>query len=82
MENSELEYIFDAAGWSDIYEKHQYKLLLTGLTENLHEDVLNAYFGAYSYEDAEAQCFDEMMYQLRMFKYIYEKNEFTLFPIN
>jgi hypothetical protein len=82
MENSEMEGIFDDSGWSNIYNKHQYKFWLTGLAENLQEDVLSAYLDAYSYEDAENQCFDEMIYQLRMFKYVYEKNDFRLFPRN
>ncbi|WP_404328875.1 hypothetical protein [Mesobacillus maritimus] len=82
MESSEMEEIFDNCGWSNIYEKHQYKFWVTGLAENLQEDVLRAYLDAYSYEDTENQCFDEMLYQLRVFRYIYEKNDIRLFPRN
>jgi hypothetical protein len=82
MENSEMKEIFDDFGWSQIYDKHHYKIWLTGLAEDLQEDVLSAYLEAYSYEDAENQCFDEMLYQLRTFKYVYEKNNLTPFPRN
>lgn len=83
MEQKEMEDIFDGAGWSDIYEKHQYKLWLTGMADELDERMLSAYLDAYSYEDADQLCFDEILYQLRIFRYIYDKNEnFRLFPWN
>jgi hypothetical protein len=80
MESSELEEIFDDCGWSNIYDKLQYKFWLTGIAETLQENVLLAFLDAYSYEDAEYQCFDELLYQLRVFKYVYEKNDIRLFP--
>jgi hypothetical protein len=79
MESSEIVEIFDDCGWLNIYEKHQYKFWLTGIAETLQEDVLLAFLDAYSYEDAENQCFDELLYQLRVFKYVYERNDIRLF---
>jgi len=80
MESSELEEIFDDCGWSTIYEKHQYKFWLTGIAETIQEDVLLAFLDVHSCEDAESQCFDELLYQLRVFKYVYERNDFILYP--
>ncbi|MCM3668448.1 hypothetical protein M3181_05455 [Mesobacillus maritimus] len=80
MEPKILQELFDESGWSTIYEKYQYKLWLTGIDDELSEEMLRAYFDAYSYEDAEAICFDELLIQLKTFKYIYEKNDLKLYP--
>lgn len=82
MRDSELEDLFESAGWGEVYEKHHYKLWISGVMTDWDENLLNAFLAAYSLEDVENLCFDELIYHHRIFKNIYEKNNLSFFPLN
>ncbi|MBT2757053.1 hypothetical protein J7E71_13985 [Mesobacillus foraminis] len=82
MRNCKLEDLLEQAGWSTVYEKHQYKIWITGIMDHQDEDLMHAFLDSYSPEDSEKICFDELAFHYQIFKNIYEKNSLNLFSWN
>ncbi|MEH7442204.1 hypothetical protein V7201_07660 [Bacillus sp. JJ1122] len=75
MEEHELEDMFDWAGLSNVYERHGYKMWLSGLGEIIDAELLDNLSNAYSFESAEAMYYDEFLFHLKIFKGICKNNE-------
>lgn len=75
MGEQELEDMFDWAGLSVVYERHAYKMWLSGLEESLDAELLDNFSNAYSFESAEAMYYDEFLFHLKIFKGICKNNQ-------
>ncbi|WP_079509318.1 hypothetical protein [Mesobacillus jeotgali] len=75
MGESEMQEMFEWAGLSNIYEKHGYKMWLSGLEDSIDAELLDHFADAYSFENAETMYYDEFLFHLRIFKNISKNNE-------
>jgi hypothetical protein len=75
MEKHHLENMFDWAGLSDVYDKHAFKMWLSGLEDGLDAELLDHFSDAYSLENAAAMYYDEFLFQLRLFQSITKNND-------
>jgi hypothetical protein len=75
MGEQPMEEMFEWAGLSDIYEKHGYKMGLSGIEDSIDTDFLDAFSDAYSFENAEEMYYDEFLFHLKIFKGICKNND-------
>jgi hypothetical protein len=75
MGEQQFEDMFDWAGLSDVYEKHGFKMWLSGLDEGLDAELLDHFSDAYSLENAAAMYYDEFLFHLRIFQGISKHND-------
>jgi hypothetical protein len=75
MGEQNLEDMFEWAGLADVYERHAYKMWLSGLEESVDAELLDNFSDAYSFESAEEMYYDEFLFHLKLFKGICKNNE-------
>ncbi|MBN8201777.1 MULTISPECIES: hypothetical protein [Bacillaceae] len=78
MEREQIEELFEDSGYHGLNSKLAYKIWLTGVWDEEDEDKIEAFIDAYSFE-GEAILTDNFLYHYRIFAYIHDKNEGSLF---
>ena len=68
------EQLFEEAGWSGVYEKHKFKIWMTDCFKDSDGEVLESFFQIYNEEETEGLCFDEFIFQYRLFAIGYKMN--------
>lgn len=75
MAEENLEEMFEWAGLAGVYDRHEFKLWLSGMEKLVDRDLLEKFSDAYSIENAEEMHYDEFLFNLRLFKGICKNNE-------
>lgn len=75
MGEHHLEEMFDWAGLSEVYEKHGFKMWLSGMENELDAELLDHFSDAYSLENAAEMYYDEFLFHLRIFQGIRNFND-------
>lgn len=75
MGEQHMEGMFEWAGLSAVYDKHGFKLWLTGLDEGIDAELLDRFSDAYALENANAMYYDEFLFHLRVFQGISKNND-------
>ena len=73
--DQDYELLFEEAGWDHVYQKHSFKIWLSGCFEDVEDEVLEAFFDMYSAEETGELCFDDFIFQFRMFAFAYRMNK-------
>ena len=79
MEREQIEELFEESGYAGLSSSLAYKVWMTGVWDGEDEDRIEAFLDAYSFEE-EGIFTGEFLYHYRIFAYIYERNELSLFP--
>ncbi|MDF2037419.1 hypothetical protein P2R12_10700 [Cytobacillus oceanisediminis] len=78
MERERIEELFEESGYHGLNSRLAYKVWMRGVWDEEDEDRIEAFLDAYSFE-GERILTDEFLYHYRIFAYIHEKNECSLF---
>jgi hypothetical protein len=70
-----VEDIFGYFNNSVLYKNLQYPLYLSGILDDVEEEILEIFLEQYEFTDDNPLLFDQFVFHFRTFTYVMEKNE-------